>query len=169
MSMAILDTFLDAGGTVRFNTGVEQILTDSAGVTGVRLDDGSLISTYDVVSNASLPATYSMLEDPPAGVVGDMGRRRLGISAFVMHLGLNATAADLGFTASTNVISRVVDHEVLARNWNSMEPALGVWATCYDVVPIGFSPAGGSHLSLLSMQYGDLWQRVSPHDYHAAK
>ncbi|MGK8524832.1 FAD-dependent oxidoreductase [Nocardia asteroides] len=62
MSTAVLDTFLEAGGEVRFNTGVEAILTTGGRAFGVRLDDGTEVTAPDVVSNASLPTTYGMLD-----------------------------------------------------------------------------------------------------------
>ncbi|MFF5521813.1 phytoene desaturase family protein [Streptomyces coeruleorubidus] len=168
MSTAILDSFLNAGGQVRFNTSVDRILTDAHGVTAVRLDDGTEIGTYDVISNASLPMTYAMLGDAPASIRDDLATRRIGTSAFVLYMGLNATPSQLGFTTGTGFISHELDDDLLA-NWNSLDHPLGVVITCYDVAPIGFSPAGASHVSLLTLQRGDLWDSVPPSDYHRVK
>ncbi|MFH8658210.1 phytoene desaturase family protein [Streptomyces afghaniensis] len=165
----MLDSFLKAGGQVRFNTAVDRILTDAHGATAVRLDDGTEIGTNDVVSNASLPTTYAMLDDAPASIRDDLATRRIGTSAFVLHMGLNATPWQLGFTTSTGFISRELDDDNLLADWNSLDHPLGVAITCYDVAPIGFSLAGASHVSLLTLQRRDLWDSVPPSDYHRVK
>lgn len=173
MSSAILDAFLRAGGDVQFSTEVTGIRTHASGVVGVRFDDGTEVGTGEVVSNASLPDTYGMLDDPPAGVSAELARRRVGPSAFVVHLGLDATATELGFTSGTNVVSTTLDDDALARNWNSLEPALGVFATCHDVAPDvappGFAPPGTCRLSLFTLQYSGLWDRIAPKHYHINK
>jgi prolycopene isomerase len=169
MSSALLGSFLDAGGEVRFNTGVEAILTDEGRVTGVRLDTGEQISAPEVVSNASLPTTYAMLGDVPPEVAADLGTRRVGVSGFVMHMGLDASAADLGFTTSTTFINRDTDDDRTHASWRTFDPVRGVAVSCYDVEPIGFAPSGACHVTLMTLQYADAWDDVAPQDYAATK
>ncbi|MEU2037333.1 phytoene desaturase family protein [Nocardia niwae] len=171
MSTAILDTFLEAGGEVRFNTGVEAILTAGGRAFGVRLDDGTEVTALDVVSNASLPTTYGMLEgiDVPAAVRDDLSTRRIGVSGFVLHMGLDATPAELGFTTSTTFVNRDTDDDHTYRAWKSFEPARGICVSSYDVAPIGFAPAGATHVSLMTLQYADIWRDVSPSEYTRTK
>ncbi|GLZ30074.1 hypothetical protein Lesp02_22640 [Lentzea sp. NBRC 105346] len=169
MSTAILDSFLRAGGEVRFNTAVTNILTHNGAVTGVRLDDGSDIGAYHVVSNASLPTTYGMLPDVPAAVRDDLSTRRLGVSGFVMHMGLDATPAELGFTTSTSFVNLDADPERTYAAMHTLSPARGVCVSSYDVAPIGFAPSGATHVSLMTLQYGDIWSKLSPRDYARTK
>lgn len=169
MSAAILDAFLAAGGHVRFHSAVVEILTDAQGVAGVRLDDGTLVTANDVVSNASLPTTLEMLDDPPSALRNDLGSRRLGVSAVVLHMGLNATPAELGFTTSTNFIGHDLDEDVVFADWQTLDAVRNVCVTCYDVEPIGFSPAGASHISVLTLPYSSAWSQVAPQDYHRTK
>lgn len=171
MSAAIFDAFTAAGGQALFNTEVQQILVREGRVAGVRLDDGQEIATRDIVSNASLPLTYGMLEGAavPANVREDLGTRRIGVSAFVLYMGLNATAADLGFTTSTTFVNRDMDNTRTYESWRTLEPVRGVAITSYDVAPIGFAPTGASHVSLLTLQYGCAWDHVDPGDYARTK
>jgi prolycopene isomerase len=169
MSTAILDSFLRAGGEVRFNTAVERILTRNGRVGGVRLDDGQEVLAHDVVSNASLPTTYGMLDEVPGSVQRDLGTRRLGVSGFVLHMGLDATPAELGFTTSTNFVNLDLDAERTSASFKSLEPARGICVSCYDVAPIGFAPSGSTHVSLMTLQYGDVWSKVAPRDYARTK
>lgn len=172
MSSAILEAFLTAGGEVRFNTEVEAILTRGGAVSGVRLDDGTEISTDHVVSNASLPTTYAMLgpDNVPAGVWQDLGSRRIGVSAFGLHVGLNASPEELGLTTSTTFVNVDVDDQRTYESWRTLaEPARGICMSCYDVEPIGFAPAGASHLSILTLQYATAWDGIAPRDYARTK
>ncbi|MFE3051978.1 phytoene desaturase family protein [Nocardia sp. NPDC059239] len=171
MSAAILDSFLQAGGQVRFNTGVEAILTAGGRVLGVRLEGGAEVTAPEVVSNASLPTTYAMLDgiEVPAAVRNDLATRRIGVSGFVLHMGLDATPAELGFTTSTTFVNRDTDDDRTYQAWKSFEPARGICVSSYDVAPIGFAPAGTTHVSLMTLQYADIWKNVAPAEYARTK
>ena len=169
LSSALLDSFLESGGEVIFNTGVTRIRTEQGRVTGVVLDDGREISAPEVVSNAALPITYGMLDEVPAEVSADLATRRVGISAFVVHLGLDATAEALGFTTSTMFIDSGTDDDATFASWRTLDPARAACVTCYDVAPIGFSPPGACHVSLVTLQYADVWDTIAPEDYGRTK
>ncbi|MUN36827.1 phytoene desaturase family protein [Actinomadura litoris] len=171
LSSAILGAFLDAGGEVRFNTTVERVLTEGGRAVGVRTDDGTEATATDIVSNASLPLTYAMLDpaDVPAAARRDLGSRRVGVSAFVLHMGLDATPRELGFTAATSFLAADTDDDRTFASMRTLEGARGICATAYDVHPIGFAPSGASHVSLLTLQYADAWDAVRPADYARAK
>jgi prolycopene isomerase len=171
MSLAILDSFLLAGGTTRFNTTVSAILSDAGRVCGVRLEDGTEITASNVVSNASLPITYHMLDgmDVPLAVQNDLATRRIGVSGFVVHLGLDAAPDELGFTSSTTFIGVDVDDDRTYASWSALGPPRAVVATCYDIAPIGFAPRGATHASLMTLQYADIWRTVQPSRYTQTK
>ncbi|MEU6084115.1 NAD(P)/FAD-dependent oxidoreductase [Streptomyces sp. NPDC047108] len=171
MSRALLDSFLRAGGEVRLGTAVDAVLTRHGRAVGVRLDTGDEVSAADVVSNASLPTTYGMLEGtslPPA-VARDLGSRRVGVSGFVLHMGLDATPEVLGFTTSTTFVNADLDDDRTFASMRTRQPARSIVASSYDVEPIGFAPAGASHVSLMTLQYADAWQALPPQDYARAK
>ncbi|MFD9464583.1 phytoene desaturase family protein [Streptomyces sp. NPDC060027] len=172
MSTAILDSFLEAGGQARFNTAVEKILTSGGRAFGVRLDDGQDVTAVDVVSNASLPVTYGMLEPSavPSAVRRDLATRRIGVSGFVLHMGLNTTPKDLGFTTSTSFVNLDTDNDRTYDGWSSLaEPARGICMSSYDVAPIGFAPSGATHVSLMTLQYAEAWNKIEPADYARTK
>lgn len=171
MSEAILDSFLTAGGEVRFNTGVRAILTEAGRVIGARLDDGEEVTAPDLVSNVSLPTTYGMLEgiEVPAGVRADLATRRIGVSGFLLHMGLDATPAELGFTTSTTFVNRDTDDDRTYDAWRSLEPVRGVCVSTYDIAPIGFAPAGTTHVSLVTLHYADVWRTIPPTEYAQTK
>lgn len=171
MSTALLDAFLQAGGEVRFNTAAERILTDRGAVCGVRLSGGDEASADAVISNASIPTTYGMFdpEDVPTAVRTDLGTRRIGISATVLHMGLDATPEELGFTSSTSFVNPDMcgDHNFSAMR--TLNPARWICVSCYDVAPIGFAPSGACHIGLMTLQYASAWEKVAPQDYARTK
>ncbi|MFJ9691428.1 phytoene desaturase family protein [Kitasatospora sp. NPDC101183] len=172
MSTAVLDAFLAAGGHVRFHTSVERIMTRDGAVRGVRLAGGEELTTREVVSNASSVATYTRLLDRsavPDTVVRDLSSRRIGVSAFVLHMGLDATPAELGFGTSTHFVNATLDEAEVIDGLRSLRPAPSICASAYDVHPIGFAPAGASHVSLMTLQYADPWEKVAPAEYARTK
>jgi prolycopene isomerase len=172
LSTALLDSFYAAGGVARFNCGASRILVRNGAAAGVRTETGEEISCAAVVSNASSITTYTDLLDrecvPPA-IRRDFRSRRIGPSAFVIYMGLDASPAELGFTASTNLVSLGLDEDWLFAAARTLEPARTVCATCYDIAPIGFAPPGACHVSLLTLQYSDPWEKLEPAQYAAAK
>jgi phytoene dehydrogenase-like protein len=169
LSAAILDVFLEAGGQVMFNTGVEHIHTENGRVCGVTLETGEQISAPEVISNASPHATFTMLGSTPDGAHHDLLTRRIGLSAFVLHMGLDTTATDLGFTAATTFVNRDADDERTFASWQTLEPTRAICMSNYDVNPIGFSPPGTCHVSLVTLQAAAAWDDVAPQDYARTK
>lgn len=169
LSAAILDAFVEAGGQVLFNTGAERILTENGRVCGVRLDTGETVSAPEVISNASPHATFAMVGQTPDSVQRDLRTRRIGMSAFVLHMGLDASASDLGFTAATTFINRDADDESTFASWRTLAPTRAICMSNYDVNPIGFSPPGTCHVSLVTLQSAQAWDGVSPQDYASTK
>jgi prolycopene isomerase len=172
LSTALLDSFYRAGGTAHFNCGASRILVRNGAVAGVRTDRGEEINSAIIVSNASNVSTYTDLLDRsevPPEILKDFRSRRIGMSASVLYLGLDATPAELGITASTNLISLDLDEDWLFAAARTLEPARAVCASCYDVTPIGFSPPGACHVSVVALQYSEPWERLDPSQYAAAK
>ena len=172
LSMALLDSFHEAGGQSKFNCGASKILIKKGAVTGVRTEHGEEISCSAVISNASTVTTYADLLDAqyfPEAIKKDFRSRRIGVSAFVVYLGLDATPAELGFTASTNIVSLHIDEERIFAGARTLQPAQQVFASCYDVNSIGLSPPGASQVMLITLQYAEPWERLDPAQYAQAK
>ena len=172
LSSAILESFLEAGGEVRLNTTAEKIITRNGAAVGVRLEGGESIGSKLVVSNAPTTTTYTRMlepEDVPPHVLRNLRSRRMGSSATVLFLGLDATAAELGFTAATSFVSATLDDENVIRGSHSLEPCPFMIATCYDVQPTGLAPKGGSQVVLASIQYAEPWESLPLEEYARAK
>ena len=177
ISSALLESFMEAGGEIRFNCGAQKILTseDAEGktsITGVIAENGEEFSCSSVVSNASPIITFNELLDtdqPPVQAAEDFKSRRLGTSAFVMYIGLDCKPEDIGVTAASTFIIDDRDEEVAHKNMQSMTPPMHTMLTCYNYEDPSFAPEGKTALSLLCLQYGEPWESVAPEDYAKTK
>lgn len=172
LSYAMLESFLDAGGEARFHTAVERIVTRAGRACGVRLAGGESVSCRVVVSNAPSTTTYTRLMDPaevPAAVLADLGARRMGVSATALYLGLDAPAAELGFTTAANFVTVDLDEATVAHGMRSLDTVPFALASCYDVQPTGGAPAGATQLNLITLQYARPWEQVPAEEYQRAK
>ncbi|WP_373188154.1 phytoene desaturase family protein [Halopseudomonas sp.] len=172
MSSALVESFSEAGGEVRFNCGVEKILTKDGRISGVRLEGGETVSCDAVVSNASPLITFNELLDldqSPLKVQQDFKSRRMGTSAFVIYLGLDCTPEELGVTEASSFIYETLDEEQIHQRMGSLEPPLGGMLTCYNLEDPDFAPPGKSQVVLVCLQYGEPWKAVPPERYAQTK
>ena len=169
MSSALLESFMEAGGEVRFNCGAQKILTNGDRVRAVVTEDGEEIQCKHVVSNASSIITYNELLDhdhPPLQVSEDFKSRRMGTSAFVIYMGLDCTPQELGVTAASNFICLTQDEEKVHDVMQTMDDPIAGMLTCYNFDDPSFAPEGKSIVTLVCLQYGDVWQDI-PEDKYA--
>jgi prolycopene isomerase len=172
MSSALLESFMEAGGEVRFNCGAEKILTSGDTVRGVVVEGGEEIACSAVVSNASSIITYNELLDhdkPPIEVSEDFKSRRMGTSAFVIYMGLDCTPEELGVTSASNFICMTQDEEKIHDGMQTMDAPSAGMLTCYNFDDRSFAPEGKSIVSLVCLQYGDLWKGIPEEQYAPAK
>ncbi len=172
LSNALLDSFLQAGGEVRFNCAARRISAPRGMVQGVRTEDGEEIPCDFVLSNASTLLTYTDLigaEDLPKGSFRTFAGKTLGPSGFTVFLGFDCEPQDLGISETTNFISRQPDPEVSFACWRTLAPPDGVALSCYDVSDPDFSPPGACQAALVTLQYAEPWLSLPPSRYREVK
>lgn len=172
MSNALLESFLEAGGEVRFNCGAEKVLTEDGRISGVRLEGGETVGCAAVVSNASPITTFNELLDlpqVPLPVQQDLRSRRMGTSAVVVYMGLDCTPEALGVTAASSFVSQTLDWEAVGACMNTLQSPLSGMLTCYNYEDGGAAPSGKSQVVLVCLQYGDVWKDVPAHQYAQTK
>lgn len=172
LSNALLDSFLAAGGEVRFNCAAKKIVVEDGAVRGVITEHGDLLETAHIVSNASTIHTYIDLVDRdkiPAEELNAFKSHTIGPSAFTLYMGLDCEPEDVGIHETTNFITTTVDMDRAFDRWKTMEQQGWALLTCYDVSDPDFSPAGTCQAALVALQYGDPWYSISPQEYADAK
>ncbi len=172
LSNALLESFLEAGGEVRFNCGAKRILTEDRSIRAVEVESGEVLTCRNVVSNTSAIHTYNEMLD-----IGDsctktqqyFTTRKLGMSGFVIYLGLDCTPEELGVTAPTTFISAVLDERADFDRATTLDAPLGCALTCYSLADDSFAPAGKSVAALMCAQFSEPWDEVKPEHYAATK
>jgi phytoene dehydrogenase-like protein len=171
LSNALVDCFTQAGGQVKFNTAVDEIIVENGQVKGVITEHGQRISTRCVVSNASSIDTYLKIIKPdhvPQSLVEDLNSKELAVSAFSVYLGLDCTPGELGITTpSTFLYDETADLRDVYGNPN--EPPKGCGLTCYDNISSRFSPQGACQLVLIVPQYSEPWHSIPTNEYTDVK
>ncbi|NIB42456.1 NAD(P)/FAD-dependent oxidoreductase [Pseudomaricurvus alkylphenolicus] len=172
LSNAITDSFTEAGGEIRFNCQVEQILVKDGQAYGVRTEHGEEITAKVVFCNFSPITSYSTLIEPeqvPQDAIKDLSSRTAGVSATTLYMGLDCEPEDIGITQATTMIGANADVDEQYRRAKTLEPAGYVGFTCYNFADPTAAPKGGANASLIALQYADPWLKLSPRDYAKEK
>ncbi len=168
LSNALVDTFLENGGEVRFNCGAKKIVIGDSKVQGVITDDGDEIRTRWVVSNAGLLTTYIDLidrEHVPEEQLKILAGRTIGTSFFTIFAGLDCEPSKVGITETTNFISSSIDFDKGFSLTKTLETPQTVLLTCYDVSDPDFSPPGTCQTAIVTLQYAQPWLHIPPSQY----
>jgi phytoene dehydrogenase-like protein len=169
ISSALLESFQQAGGQVKFNCGAKKILTEGNTVTGVETETGERIHCKTVISNASPIHTYHELLDMPKvpdQVNQDLKSRRIGTSALVLYVGVDRSPEQLGIKNASTFIVDDNDEEKAIACMGTLDAPSSIMVTCYNLEDPDFAPEGKSSLSILCLQYGEPWETV-PEDKYA--
>lgn len=173
LSSAILDQFTKHGGEVRFNCAAQKIKIENGCVSGVWTEQGDLISTSYVVSNASSLDTYiEMMEPEEAGAeqLSILGGSTIGPSSLTLYIGLDCEPQEIGINEATNFICTGTDMDKGYDCFKYVDASQDMLLlTCYNLVDPGFSPSGTTQLVLVDLKYADPWMEIAPADYFRVK
>ena len=99
MAQTIIPVIQSTGGEVFTYASVEQILTNNAGVTGVRMADGHTIKASTVISNAGVFNTFNHLLDSTTPQRADYLEKLKDVSrsmaSICLYIGIKDTAENL--------------------------------------------------------------------------
>ncbi|MCL1045108.1 NAD(P)/FAD-dependent oxidoreductase [Shewanella electrodiphila] len=171
ISSGLLESFLAAGGEIKFNCSATTIHTDNGAITGVSTEAGETFTCSQVISNTSPMHTFNELLDIPTPIQAsnDFKSRRIGTSAFVLYIGLDCSPQTLGVTAASTFIVDDLDEQVAHDNMQKIVAPKHTMFTCYNYDDPSFAPEGKSAISLLCLQYGEPWKHVKVEDYAQTK
>lgn len=174
LSNTLLNRFVELGGTVRFNCGIDKIKVSNGTVKGVVTADGEEIAVSRVVSNASKIRTYvDMMDegDIPPQIIEDMKGLDLAISAISLYIGCDCEPEVLDIKASTNFVLNhsYLDDRLMTQAGDMDHFTDNFGLTCYNKIHPGFSPPGTCQISLITQMTFDFWRKVPPSSYNDMK
>jgi prolycopene isomerase len=165
---------LDAGGTIQYNTKVEQILAENGAIKGVVTSQGETMYAPIVVSNASPTLVWSSLIQPsrevPAAALRNINARRHGFSVMVVYLGLDADPQSLGLSDYSYFIAPHMRTDRLYDELYNLESDETMQASvCLNAANPLCSPPGTTILSLTAGFRPEAWSGVEAGEYNRVK
>lgn len=168
-TLALDKRIRELGGDIMYNTRVEKILVENGQVVGVETSNGDIFKTSYVISNASQTLVYNKLIYPKSEVpeiaIKEVNARIHGLSAFVVYLGLDASAEELGINEYSYFIMDDMDTENLYDQWNELGVPKGQATVCLNAAIPDCSPPGTSIIYITTLYKPEAWKDVKLEDY----
>ena len=168
LTTGLLERFRAMGGTAWFNCRAEEILFDEEEhVNGLRTTSGTVDTRY-IICNANPTMAYANLV--PQSIVPDRERklaaaRRYSARMFVVYMGLNRSAEELGLKDYSYFLPQSADSVKEYESLKRIETNKYNIALCYNVVNPKASPEGTCIVSLTTTYMEDCWGEIDPKDY----
>ena len=163
----------ELGGETCYNTRVSKILVEGGKVVAVETEGGEHIKARAVVANLSPHLVYGRLVHPREAVPERAARllnaRRVGTSALVVYLGLDATPEALNLDSYGYFIGPSMDTEQAYANFCRFEPPQMQAVICLNRANPECSPPGTTILSATSLVGPEAWREVRPEQYYDVK
>jgi prolycopene isomerase len=170
LSLALVDRFLKLGGEVWYNTKAEKVLFDGDAVCGVSTTQGD-VATRHVILNCSPHTAYATMipkERVPERELKLANARTHSARAFVLYLGLNQTAEELGIRDYSYFRRRAWIRPGHTSRSVPSRPRL-FDRLCYNVVNPNASPEGTCMMSFTTFYTEDVWKDIPPELYFQTK
>ncbi|SES63463.1 prolycopene isomerase [Natronincola peptidivorans] len=159
----------ELGGDIQYNTKVEKIIIEKGQIVGVETSHGDVIKTNYVITNTSPHTVYNQLIYPktevPETALKTCNARKVGFSAFVVYLGLDKSAEELGIDEYSYFVYSTPDTNDIYKSFHSLGRPVGQATVCLNKTIPDCSPEGTSILYLTTLFSGDCWRDVEPKDY----
>lgn len=162
----------DNGGDIWFNTKVTEIMTEDNKVVGVKTNQGDVIKTKRVISNASPRIT---LEDlmPESETRNALLEKQKALhenySFMIIYLGLNASAEELGIKSHHIFLNETNNHDKVYAASATWEGPASIGLLCPNVTIPDYSPEGTCVLSVAVPMQGFALEGMSQKEYFKAK
>jgi phytoene dehydrogenase-like protein len=173
LAAAMVKRIEELGGRVRQNVRVAAIEAPGGSVRAVLTAAGERIACERVICNLSPSVVFNNLITPSAAVPKRARRlvnaRRLGFSTFVVYLGLNEPARELGLEDYSYFISTHMDTDRIYDSTAELKPPQMQAAVCLNNAVPDCSPRGTTILSLTACYQPQVWERVSAREYASVK
>jgi len=161
------------GGKILYNTKVNRINLKNKQIIGLETTKGDKVRTKHVISNASPTLVYNNLIYPknevPSQALKTINARRHAISCFVVYLGLNASAKELGIDNYSYHIYDTTNTEEIYESFKTLNPPKAQATVCLNNILPECSPKGTCILTITAFFLPEAWEAVKPEDYFNLK
>lgn len=167
LSLAFIDRFQQLGGEVWFNTKVEKVLFKNGAVSGVSTTQGDVAAKH-VILNCNPHTAYATMlprEVIPEREIRLANARTHSARAFVLYLGLNKTAEQMGLADYSIFMPPTMDTAKAYQALSSLETNDYIISLCYNIVNPKASPEGTCMMSFTTFYSDEVWKDISPENY----
>ena len=171
LNTGLLERFRAFGGEVWMNCTAKNILFDGDHVSGVVTTQGTIETRYVVCNGNPSMAYASMLprDKVPEREVKLANARRYSARMFVLYVGLDASAEELGIRDYSLFLPHTADSAKEYASLGVIDPECYTIPLCYNIVNPHASPEGTCMMSFTTTYMEDCWAEVDPKDYVATK
>ena len=171
ISYALLNKYLELGGTIKYNSKVIKLMVDDCVVSGLRLYDGTLYYSDHIIMNSDMATVYSNLintDEIPKKALKYMNAAKLGGRLFSVYLGLNVSCDDLGLDSYNYFIYHSLDSDL---EYNRMKDINNgnLIANVLNVANRDASPEGTCILELSTLYFDDCFKNLNNNNYEQIK
>ena len=174
ISVAMTERFRELGGDIWFNCRAEEFLFDDDGkCCGVKTTLGTVDCEF-VLANINPDIIYGKMM--PSELVPEREKklvkarnRNFGARMFTVHLGLNATAEEIGIKDYSIFMSGTSDSVKEDASLEKLSTNNYAIFLCYNLVSPEFSPEGTCVVSFTTMCGRADWEGVSQDNYFKLK
>ncbi|MHA1109663.1 MAG: phytoene desaturase family protein [Promethearchaeota archaeon] len=173
LSVALTNKIYQFGGRVECNSKVSKILVKDRKIWGVETIHGEIIKCKYVISNASPTLVYNYLIQPQSSVPGlaykNINSRSLSCSGFVLYLGLDKSAKELGFDSYSKVLHKSSNTSNLYNSFSKLKmPEVSISMCLNNILP-NSSPEGTSMITITTFIDPNAWKTITPAQYYKTK
>ena len=167
LTTGLLEAFRRFGGESWFNVRAEEILFEGKRACGVRTTQGTVYADH-VIWNGNPNIAFANMV--PKGVIPERelklaNARKFSARMFVVYIGLNKTAEELGIKDYNIFISPGLDTADEYKRVGRMEKIRSTAALCYNVANPKIGPPGTCQMSFTMAYSKDVWGDVELRDY----
>ena len=167
LSSAMDKKIRELGGDIWYNTRAEKIIMDNGTVSGVATTHGTIACKH-VIACCSPNAVFGGMmdqKDVPERQTRMINARKFGGRGFVVYLGLNKTAEELGLKDYSYFIYEslnTVKEVARAKDFNDHPMQATI---CLNSANPDCSPKGTCIMSFTTMYTDDAWSKVTADEY----
>ena len=172
ISMAFDARIRELGGDIWYNTEVKKIDIQNNKVCGVELDDGTYIPCEWVISNLMPHVVFDRMVDPkeiPERNLKLMNAQKIAQAAFIVCLGLDATAEELGLKGYDTFLRSSPDNHKQYLACDSIETHKDFSCTVLTNAVPDAAGKGRAFIQFSKFYTGDPFADVTEEEYFKVK
>ena len=172
ISMAFDARIRELGGDIWYNTEVKKIDIQNNKVCGVELDDGTYIPCEWVISNLMPHVVFDRMVDPkeiPERNLKLMNAQKIAQAAFIVCLGLDATAEELGLKGYDTFLRSSPDNHKQYLSCDSIETHKDFSCTVLTNAVPDAAGKGRAFIQFSKFYTGDPFANVTEEEYFKVK